>query len=115
MDNISEVGRPENINIDNPLNGKTYRAMVHFYNGSQTTSPMVNIYCGGALKGTYGAAPDTVSLTQSGGFGGGDMWRVVDVKPAVNGQGVTTDCELTPLHPPGESEGYFVTTDDRSF
>lgn len=115
IDNISEPGRPENINIDVPLNNSTYRSMVHYWGGSVTTHPMVNVYCGGRLKATYGQAPDLVpGFTSGGGFGEGVMWRVVDVTTQVAG-GVTTDCTLTPLHPPGMMTGYHVTTDDRTY
>jgi len=115
IDNIFTAGVPENINIDVPLDGETYRAMVHHYSGAVTTAPMVNVYCGGQLKATYGATPDTVpGFTDGGGFAAGPMWRVVDVTPQVTG-GVTTDCTLTPLHPPGMMTGYHVTNNDTSY
>lgn len=119
VDNITTAGIPENINVDNPANGQTFRVMVHFYgpNGSgPTTHPMVNVYCGGTLLGTYGAAPDLVTgFNAGGGFGEGPMWRVVDAQTVVDGSGTTTGCNLTPLHPPGTSDGYWVTNDDRSY
>jgi len=115
IDNIFEAGRPENVNIDLPVDSKTYRAMVHYYGGSVPTSPMVNVYCGGTLKATYGASPDTVGgFTAGGGFEGGPMWRVVDVTPTVVG-GVTTDCTTDALHPPGMPTGYWVTNDDTTY
>ncbi len=115
IDNIEVPGKPENINVDTPLNGKTYRAMVHYWGGSGTTHPMVNIYCGGHLKTTYGADPDFVpGFTSGGGFAAGTMWRVADVTPVVSG-GVTTDCTIEALHPAGAPTEYWVTTDDRSY
>ena len=70
---------------------------------------------GGQLLGSYGAAPDTVpGFDLSGGFGGGDMWRVVDATPTVVA-GVTTGCTLTPLHPAGMTTGYNVTTGNRAY
>ena len=76
---------------------------------------MVNIYCGGYLKATYGQAPDLVNgFDVSGSNSSGDMWRVVDVTPIVSG-GVTTDCTLTPLHPPGQTSGYWVGTTPRTY
>jgi hypothetical protein len=112
IDNIFTVGKPENINIDRPENGKAYRVALHYYGGSLETHPLVNVYCGGKLLGTYGAAPDTIT-----GFGSGDpesnangpWWRVVDVTPTVDGMGVTTDCALTPLNPPGQTTGHWIT------
>jgi hypothetical protein len=110
VDNISTVGIPENINLDNPLDGETFRTMVHHYGGSVTTHPMVNIYCGGTLTATYGAAPDLVSgFTGGGGFANGPMWRVADATVTVVG-GVTTGCDVTALHPPGMPTEYWVTT-----
>ncbi|MBK9031452.1 MAG: putative metal-binding motif-containing protein [Myxococcales bacterium] len=115
IDSIFRNGTPENINVDTPVNNGTYRVMAHYYSGTGVASPLVNVYCGGRLLGTYGAAPDVVTaFDQSGGFGAGDMWRVVDATPTVVG-GVTTGCTLTPLHPPGMTTGYWVTTNDRSY
>jgi hypothetical protein len=108
LDNISTYGA-ENINVDVPVTASTYRVMVHYYGGSQLTHPMVDIYCGGTLKATYGQAPDLLAgFTNGGGYNAGLMWRVVDVTPVVVG-GVTTDCTLTPLHPPGMTTGYWLT------
>lgn len=115
VDNISTVGRPENINVDNPVNGATYRTMVHMFGGSVATKPMVNVYCGGVLKSTFGASPSAVpGFTNGTGFGKGPMWRVADITPVVVG-GVTTDCTVTPLFPPGTTNGYWVTVNDRSY
>jgi len=115
VDNISTAGIPENMNLDNPVNGATYRAMVHYYGGSVTTHPMVNVYCGGVLKATYGASPDLVNgFTSGAGFGAGTMWRVADVTPVVS-MGVTTDCTPVLLHPVSDPTAYWVTTGDRSY
>ena len=62
---------------------------------------MVNIYCGGMLKATFGKAPNTLA-----GFNNGRrqdkglLWRVADVKAIVDASGNTTDCTVTALHPP---------------
>ena len=114
IDNIFETTSyvPENINVDNPENGDTYRVMVHHFSDDRVVHPLVNIYCGGALEATYGASPDRVSMfSHGGGDGGGDMWRVADITMAVDGSGTTTGCSVTPLHPSGASTGYAVTTD----
>ncbi len=65
IDNILNPGTPENINIDKPNNGETFRALVHYFDtravfASSVTHPLVNIYCGGRLKTTYGQAPNLV-------------------------------------------------------
>lgn len=116
IDSIRDLGVPENINVDVPQTGKTYRVMVNYYGGGTTVAhPMINIYCGGTLRATYGQAPDVVTgFDLSGGNSTGDMWRVVDVTPTVVG-GVTTDCSLTPLHPPGMASGYWVGTTPRTY
>ncbi|MBZ0120806.1 MAG: hypothetical protein K8H88_27680, partial [Sandaracinaceae bacterium] len=113
--NLSKsIGTPENINLDNPRDGETFRVMLQNFTGT-ATRPLVNVYCDGRLVGTYGAPPDLV-----GGYTGGSgystcgaMWRVVDVTTHVAG-GVTT-CDLAALHPPGSTGGYWVTYDDPRF
>jgi hypothetical protein len=115
LDNISVVGKPENVNIDKPVDGKTYRVAVHYYGGGVSTHPLINIYCGGRFLATYGAAPDVVpGFSRGGGYQSGTMWRVVDVLTHVDGLGVTTGCDLAPLHPDGQSVGYRVSCPDNS-
>jgi hypothetical protein len=115
LDNISVNALPENINVDVPENGGIYRVLVHHYGGTVVTHPMVDVYCGGRLKATYGQAPDLVDGFVSGGGGAmGPMWRVVDITPVVT-DGVTTDCTVTMLHPPDQTAGYWVTVNDISY
>ena len=114
-DSIEDEAVPEDIAIDVPEDNVAYRVMVHYYSGTGAAHPMVNVYCGGSLRGTYGHAPALVAgFDDAGGFGGGDMWRVVDVFPDVI-EGETTGCLLVPLHPPAQSSGYWITNDDRSY
>jgi len=129
IDNISIVGKPENTNIDDPKNGDSFRALVHYYgqDGSASSNkveehPIVNIYCGGNLKATYGAAPNTLGpcpgaacFNTGGGFGAGLMWRVADVKATVDATGNTTDCAVTAIHPPGTMSGYYVTNNNTTY
>jgi hypothetical protein len=110
----------ENTNIDLPRNNDTYRVMVHYYGANvtpdPTAHPMVNVYCGGLLHATYGAAPDVVpSFNQALGSSQGLMWRVADVTTWVDASGTTTGCTVTPLHPPAQTSGYWVTLNDRSY
>ena len=77
------------------------------YGGTGVTHPMVNVYCGGNLRGTYGAPGNQLTNFDSSGGQSGDMWRVVDATTIVMG-GLTVDCNLVPLHPPGQSTGYWV-------
>lgn len=119
IDNIIETTEyvPENINLDNPRDGDQFRVMVHHYASSDRPArPLVNVYCGGELRATYGADPDFVTgFDQGGGRNGGSMWRVADVRTMVDGTGVTTGCEVTPLHPSGAMSGYAVTNDDSTY
>ena len=92
IDNIRDEGKPENINVDNPNNGDTFRVLVHMYPwddySGAGTHPVVNIYCGGTLKATYGVSPQYILSS------GGDSWKVVQVKWVGD---VSSDaCELTP-------------------
>ena len=117
IDNISQPGIPENINIDNPRDGDRFRVMVHYYGGSVETHPMVNIYCGGHLVGTYGAAPDLVEgFTYGAGWNRGLMWRVVDVTThPLSNDYYDIDCELEPLRNPVDPNSYWITVDDNSY
>ncbi|MFH1811219.1 MAG: MopE-related protein [Pseudomonadota bacterium] len=118
IDNIWETTEyvPENINLDNPRNGDRFRVMVHHYDiENRPAKPLVNVYCGGELKGTYGAPPDLVEgFDRGGGREAGSMWRVVDVTTQANSQGVTTGCDLSPLVSP-TGEGYYLTVDNSTF
>jgi len=108
IDSIRVNGRPENINVDTPTNNQTYRVAVHYFSGTPVVKPLVNVYCGGFLRGTYGAAPDVVAP-----FVSNDVWRIVDATVAVTA-GNVTDCTLVPLHPPNMTTGFWVTS-DRTF
>ena len=90
-------GYIENINADQPRDGQHFRIMVHDCAGP-STHPLVNVYCGGFLRGTVGAAPDTVTLPGGGGCSAADTtWRVADVMVHVDAAGTTTGCDVTPL------------------
>ncbi len=110
--NLSEgIGLPENINVDNPAEGETFRVMVMNWTGGRC-EPLINIYCGGRRVATYGAPPDIVPDFEGipGTEGIGAMWRVVDVTTHIDAAGETT-CEVTQVHPAG-GIGYHVTWGD---
>ena len=119
VDNIADEDLPENINIDEPLDGQTFRIMVHYYSGPfldpGEAHPMVNVYCNGHRVATYGQAPDLVTGFDDPGGSGcqGHTWRVADVVTHVSG-GVTT-CDVLPLYPDGQNQGYRVLYDDTSY
>jgi len=95
----------------------------YYWRGAVPAQPMVNIYCGGALRATFGGAMVGGALYGSapvGGFtagGGGfdrasSFWRVADVTMRDG----ATGCDVVPLVPNGASSGACVATNtDRSF
>ncbi len=120
IDNISTVGVPENINVDNPRAGDDFRVAVNYFGGTGAVRPMVNIYCGGALRATYGGADvggmrygaePVTGFNTSGSNSTGSLWRVVDVV-----MDTPSTCTLNPLRPRGAPSGYCVATNnDRTF
>ncbi len=125
LDNVSEVGVPENTNIDAPATGDTFRAAVHYFGQDAVEStkavnqhPIVNIYCGGTLKATYGQAPNQIpdgfnwgSGLDDDGNGKGMMWRVADVVVTGKDADGNTTCDVAGLHAPAMSDGYWIVTD----
>jgi hypothetical protein len=109
---VDARGVPESFALDAPRDGETFRVMVQNATGAPA-HPLVNVYCGGTRRATFGAAPDLVpdfaGLPSS--VGAGAMWRVADVRVRVAADG-TTGCDVTPLHPPGSARGYDVTRND---
>jgi hypothetical protein len=108
-------GLPENINVDNPADGDTFRIMVQNFTG-EVAHPVVNIYCSGRRIATYGAYPDELTdfLGKPGEESLGAMWRVADVTTRRGDHGEIT-CAVRPLRPPNATSGYVVTYDDPSF
>jgi hypothetical protein len=97
---------PENINIDNPVLGQPYRVMVNYYSDSGNSAPTnawVNIYCGGAIRASYGR--DAPFFQFRSGDGGGGLlggagpenasWIVADVVFYQTDCGI--DCRVYPL------------------
>lgn len=80
--NESDFCAPENINIDEPVIGMPYRIMANYFSDrgySGMTNATVNIYCGGALRGSFGRDP-LVFLRNGESFGeANDNWYVADV------------------------------------
>ncbi len=76
VDNVTANG-PENIRVDVPRGGSTYRVGVHaFSRVDQGTTATLRIYCGDATTPTR-----TFTRTiQSRGGAANDFWRVTDVR-----------------------------------
>jgi len=112
IDNIRGFD-PENINLDNPRDGDTFRVMVHMFSGLNLTHPRVSIYCGGTLQAVFGDAPDLVELTDAGAGCGGQTWRVADVKTEVDDETGATTCRIDVLA--GEDDGWDIRSGDDTF
>ena len=90
---------PENINIDNPIQGHVYRIMVNYYSAhgfSGVTHPVVNVYCAGELRAAFGTRGE-VALRNGSGYGQeNDNWLVADVRFYTDECGDVT-CEVRGL------------------
>jgi hypothetical protein len=104
---------PENINLDNPRAGEVFQVSVnHRSTAAIQTRALVNVYCGGKLRGSYALDPEQTPFSDASVDS--ELWRVVELAPRVNNAGKTVDCTLTPLHPEGSDQGALVTEDDSS-
>jgi hypothetical protein len=87
---------PENINVDSPPVRQPMRIMVNYYSEhmySGITNATINIYCGGALRATFGPA----QLVYGSEYGeGNDNWIVADVQFYEGPCGIL-DCEIVPF------------------
>ncbi len=92
LDDVEGFG-PENINVDVPPPGATYRVGVHYYSddGSGPAEVFVNVYCG-ELSLEPAARFGPVSLPSTDAF-----WRVADL------EWEGTDCTVTPIDPDGDA------------
>jgi hypothetical protein len=112
LDNWLDVSRPENIYVDVPEDGATYRAMASYSVGVGARTPITNVYCQGHLVASFGRGPEIVP-----GFdtpSDGSTWRVADITTHVDASGVTR-CDVAALHPPGQSTGFDVRKNVISF
>ncbi len=100
MDNLHTKGEPENINIDNPGDGDVFRVLVNYYEVSYTgvVHPVVNIYCGGTRKATFGGEPSddgSSFVYNTTNFDSrNDSWKVVEIQ--WSGNYSSNECVLTP-------------------
>ncbi len=106
IDNIAKGPIPENINLDNPEPDDVFRVGVRYYpapttSNNKPTHPVVNVYCGGTLKATYGVEPQVSNFNSKD-----DFWKVVEIKWV--GDYLSDACELTPRW--DDSTGYVVNS-----
>jgi len=74
------------------------------------THPIVNVYCDGELRGTFGGIPEVLGDPEEVGLSyEGQMWRVADI---VSADGT---CNVTALKAPETDSGYWVSTFDASY
>jgi hypothetical protein len=107
------TGVAERIQIDNPKNLQTFRAMVQNFSNS-SAEPHVFAYCGGKKAGEAPPpkAPGGFNVAMPGVFG--VMWRAADITAHVASSGTTTDCAFSlPAAPDGVAP--YVTIDNPTF
>lgn len=104
-DNVNTQEISENFYLDNPGVGDTFRAGVHYYPSSSNTGaqtyPIVNVYCGGILKATFGKDPQLQDFAD-----GNDFWKVVEIMWL--GEYGNDECVLTPKL---DDDGNYVVSD----
>ena len=104
IDNVHAGAIPENINIDNPNPDDVFRVGARYFPSTSPsnapTHPVINVYCGGTLKATYGVDPQVNNFSTAN-----DFWKVVEVKWV--GDYSSDACELTPKW----NDGYVVNQD----
>ena len=106
IDNIRDEGIPENINIDNPKDGDVFKVGAKYFSGSKLTHPVINVYCGGTLKATYGVEPQVSGFTKSPYF-----WKVVEI--TWKGDFSSDECDLNLKW--DTNKGYVVETSVPSY
>jgi hypothetical protein len=88
----------ENINVDAPVIGMPYRIMVNYFSDhgyAGETNPTVNIFCGGAIRGSFGSDPFVFLRNGQGAGAENDNWLVADVVFFEGACGL--DCMVYPL------------------
>lgn len=109
LDNLGEGPYPENINLDNPNDGDTFRiAATYAYGGADNilSHPVINIYCGGTLKAVYGLDPQVQDFKTRR-----DFWKAVEIR-WVGGYS-SDECVLTPRW--DDNTGYVVNHNSWAF
>lgn len=89
------TGTTERMQLDNPLNGQTFRVMVQNFS-NQPARPHVFVYCGGQRAAAIDApkAPTNFVSGNPGFFG--VMWRAADITTSVDAAGKVS-CSTLPV------------------
>jgi hypothetical protein len=106
------TGTAERIQLDAPLNARTFRVMVHNFDNTRA-APHVFVYCGGKKAGDAlpPKSPPNFVADQPGIFG--TMWRAADITTHIIAGGAL-DCTVTlPVSPGGQTP--YVTINDTRF
>lgn len=117
----------ENINVDAPGNNHRFRVLVDYFANALSqpnldggvitpidTEPLVNVYCGGTLAGSFGGDPDVRNdPDEVTDFNTpGQQWRVADIQ--THGSGNNLTCTLTPITAVGTGN-YDLRSDDTTY
>jgi hypothetical protein len=88
-------GTTERMQLDNPLNGQTFRAMVQNFNNF-SAHPHLYVYCGGERAGAFDgpSTPPAFKADNPGTFG--VMWRATDITTVVDAAGQVS-CNAAPV------------------
>lgn len=125
LDQLSATSyRSEAIALDNPDDTDSFRVMVHYVANASTehdvdvaesramreTHPIVNVYCDGELRATFGGIPGVLGDSEEVGLSyAGQMWRVADIVSAAG------TCDVKPLASPEDGENYWVSGFDANY
>jgi hypothetical protein len=101
------IGTTERMQLDNPLDGQTFRVMVQNFS-NEAARPHVFVYCGGQKAAAFDApaAPSNFVSPNPGVFG--VMWRAGDITTSVDPAGKVS-CSALPV------TSNAVSNDDLSF
>ena len=109
-ENIKTPGLAENLYLDNPNEGDTFRVLVNYFSSSSSflssnvAHPVVNVYCGGIRKATFGGSPSDDGnsfIYDTNDFNSkDDSWKAVEIKWV--GDYASDSCELTQICPNGD-------------
>lgn len=94
-------GTTERMQLDNPLNGQSFRVMVHNFS-NQPARPRVFVYCGGVRVGTFEAPASPANFVSADRGAYGVMWRAADVTTLVDAAGKVS-CRASEVPAPAVS------------
>jgi len=100
-------GTTERMQLDNPLDGQTFRVMVQNFN-NLPARPHVFVYCGGQKAASFDAPSSPANFVSQAPGAFGVMWRAADITTSVDSAGKVS-CRALPV------TSSSLTNDDISF